>query len=350
MTFARPTLSGLIARVRGDVQTRLPGADASLRHSVLDVLSRVMAGVASGLYGYLDWLAKQLMPDTAEGAYLRRWASIWGIDRKGATPATATATATGINGRGIPAGIEAQRVDGTRYRILLAATIADEVAAVSLQAVDAGVGASLAVGDQLTLSSAIGGVNSTITVTASAIAGTAEEQDDSLKTRLLDRIRTPPQGGALHDYVTWALAQPGVTRAWPYGGWMGGGTVGLAFVMDDRENILPLEADVAVVQAALDILRPVTAELYVFSPPAAALDVVLRVSPDTEEVRTAIRGELADFFAREAEPGGTIYSSRMSEAVSLAEGEFRHVLELPAGDFTADAGAIPMLGNVTFAS
>ena len=41
MSFNRPTLSDLIARARGDIETRLPGADSTLRHSVLDVLARM---------------------------------------------------------------------------------------------------------------------------------------------------------------------------------------------------------------------------------------------------------------------------------------------------------------------
>lgn len=350
MNFTRPTLSDIITRVRGDVQTRMPGADAALRHSVLDVLARVEGGVASSLYGYLDWLAKQLMPDSAEAEYLARWASIWGIERKAATPATASATATGANGSTIPAGTEAQRVDGTRYTVLEAATIAAGTATLSIEAVDAGPASALAAADELTLSSAVAGVNGTITVIEASAGGTAEEDDESLLARLLDRIRTPPQGGSEHDYVAWALAQPGVTRAWAYGAWMGLGTVGVSFVMDDREDILPLEADVAAVQAALDVLRPVTAELYVFAPTAVPIDIVLRIAPDTAAVRSAIEGELADFFAREAEPGGTIYFSRLSETISLAEGEFQHALELPSEDFTAGAGGIPMLGTVTFVS
>lgn len=350
MTFVRPTLSEIIARVRGDMRSRLPGADAALRHSVLDVLARVEGGVAGGLYGYLDWLARQLMPDTAEAEYLARWASIWGIERKAATPARASATATGTNGATVPIGTEAQRVDGTRYRVLAAATIAAGTATLSIEAIDAGTAASLNSGDQLTLSSAVAGVNATITVGEAAVAGTAEEDDAALLARLLDRIRTPPQGGSVHDYETWALAQPGVTRAWAWGNWMGAGTVGVAFVMDGREDILPLEADVEAVQAALDELRPVTAELYVFAPSAAPVDVVLRIAPDTPEVRAAIEGELADFFAREGEPGGTIWVSRMREAISLAEGEFQHALELPGEDFTAEPGEIPTLGTVNFVS
>jgi uncharacterized phage protein gp47/JayE len=288
------------------------------------------------------------MPDTAEAEHLARWASIWGVFRKAAVAATGTASATGANGAVIPADTLAQRVDGAAYRVIANATIAAGTASVALEAVVAGAGGDLNIGDELTLSSAIGGVTAVLTVTAAGVAGVAEEDDPSLLARLLARIRKPPQGGAAHDYVAWTLAQPGVTRAWAWPGWMGAGTIGVSFVMDGREDILPLEADLAAVKAAVDLLRPVTAELVVFAPVAQPIDVTLRIVPDTPEIRAAITGELADFFARDAEPGGTIYLSRLAEAISLSEGEFAHSIDLPERDFEAAPGEMPMLGEVSF--
>lgn len=348
MPFNRPTLSDLIARNRGDIETRLPGADSGLRHSVLDVLARMHGGAVSGIYGYLDYLARQIFPDTADGEFLARHAATWGIRRKAAVAATATATATGVNGTAIAGGIEALRIDGQAYRVTASATIAAGTAALALEAVDAGPGADLTVGTVLTLSSAVLGVNAAITVTAAGTRGALEEDDASLLVRLLDRIRTPPKGGSSNDYRAWALAQPGVTRAWVYPGWMGAGTVGVAFVMDQREDIIPLSADIAAVQAALDVLRPVTAEVVVFAPTPEPIDVVVRVAPNTSAVRDAVTAELADFLARDAQPGGTIYRSRLSETISLASGEFSHALELPDADFTPPPGHIAALGTVTF--
>ncbi|MFO6448907.1 baseplate J/gp47 family protein [Erythrobacter sp. NE805] len=348
MPFNRPTLSELIERSRGDIETRLPGADSALRHSVLDVLARMHGGAMSGVYGYLDFLARQILPDTADGEFLARHASNWGIRRKAAVTATATATATGVNGTAIAAGTQALRVDGQAYRVTAPATIAAGTAALSIEAIEPGPDADLTVGTVLTLSSTIVGVNAAITVSAAGTAGALEEDDASLLARLLDRIRTPPRGGSSNDYRAWALAQPGVTRAWVYPGWMGIGTVGVAFVMDQREDIIPLEADIDAVQAALDILRPVTAEVVVFAPTPAPLDIVVRVVPNTPAVRAAISAELADFLAREAEPGGTIHLSRISEAISLAAGEFSHAIELPDTDFTPEPGHIASLGTVTF--
>lgn len=348
MTFERPTLSTLIERARGDFESRLPGADSRLRASFLDVLARMHAGAASGLYGYLDWLARQLMPDTAEAAHLERWASIWGVFRKAATPAAGTATASGTDGTIVPAGTELLRIDGARYRVIEDATIEEGSAEFPIEAVATGPAGNLTEGGTLTLATAIGGANAAVTIAEVTASGTVDESDADLLARLLDRIRRPPQGGSRNDYVQWALALPGVTRAWAWQGWMGAGSVGVAFVMDDRVDILPLEADVEAVQGALDVLRPVTAALYVFAPTAFPVDVQLRLSPDTPETRAAVTAELRDAFHRDAEPGGTVRVSRLGEAVSLAQGEGHHTLEMPSNDLTAGPGAIPVLGDVEF--
>lgn len=350
MSFVRPSLSQLVDRARGDIAARLPGADAALRHSVLDVLARTHAGAAAGLYGYLSFIEQQLLPDTAEGEYLARHAGIWGVRRKPAIAATASVTATGVDGAAVPAGTELQRSDGARYRVSTAAVIAAGSAALSVEAVDPGLAGTPAAGAALVFASPVAGVNAQALVAAVTAAGSDEEADDALLARLLDRIQRPPQGGTANDYVQWALAQPGVTRAWATANWMGPGTVGLTFVMDGRSNILPLAGDVAAVQAALDLLRPVTAELYVFAPVAQPIDFTIRALPDTPATRAAITAELDDFFAREAEPGGTIWTSRVGEAISLAAGEFRHVVESPAQDMTAGAGQLPVRGVVSFVS
>ena len=82
MPFERPSLGKLIARAQADMSGRLPGTDPLLRRNLVAIIARMSAGTAHGLYGYLDWLALQLMPDTAETEHLERWASIWGITRK----------------------------------------------------------------------------------------------------------------------------------------------------------------------------------------------------------------------------------------------------------------------------
>ena len=77
MSFSRPGLPVLIERAIADIESRLNGADARLRRSVLNVLARVIAGLTHGLYGFIAWIADQILPDTAEAEILERHANIW---------------------------------------------------------------------------------------------------------------------------------------------------------------------------------------------------------------------------------------------------------------------------------
>src|SRR4029450_10090670 len=97
MPFDRPTLAELRDRIRRDFNARLPGADALLRQSNLSVIADVLAGLSTLHYGYQVWLSQHLFPDTAETAFLERWASVWGVTRR---PATAAFGALDVRGTG----------------------------------------------------------------------------------------------------------------------------------------------------------------------------------------------------------------------------------------------------------
>ena len=127
MPFERPSLPELIARIQADMDSRLDG-QPWLRRRLLAILARMEGGVAHGLYGYLDWLARQIMPDTAETEHLERWASIWGITRRAAAKAAGYAVFSGEDGAAIPAGTEVQSPSGQIYATLADAWIEDSTA------------------------------------------------------------------------------------------------------------------------------------------------------------------------------------------------------------------------------
>lgn len=348
MSFPRPSLTTLIERGRADIEARLPGADSGLKHSVLGVLATVHAGAMHGAYGYLDWQARQLLPDTAESEMLERHAAIWGVSRKPATLASGGALATGVNGTTIPAGTRLQRAGGQEYVVQAPATIAGGTATLMLASAVAGGAAAAPAGTRLTFVSPIGGVAADATVTAPGMAGAADpESDEALRARLLARLRQAPEGGARHDYVAWTLAVPEVTRVWVFPGWAGAGTVGVAFMMDGREDPVPQPADVATVEAALAAVAPVTADLVVFGPEVEAIDFeITGLTPDDAGVRAAVEAELRDLLFRTSQPGGTVLISQIREAISLAAGESDHVLVAPIANVVTAPGALAVLGEI----
>ena len=100
MPYDRPTLAELDAQSRADVVSRLPGTDPLLRRSYIGALVRSMAGGLHELYGFLQWIADQAFPDTAEAAELLRWAAIWGLAPVPAAKAEGAILVEGTSGHG----------------------------------------------------------------------------------------------------------------------------------------------------------------------------------------------------------------------------------------------------------
>ena len=76
MPWSTPTLKVTRGLVRDYVLSQL-GAKAMIPNSALRIMSDAMAALGNLAYLYLDWLAKQLMPDTAEKIWLDRFGVIW---------------------------------------------------------------------------------------------------------------------------------------------------------------------------------------------------------------------------------------------------------------------------------
>lgn len=348
MPFSRPALTDLIERTRADALARL-NAEELLRRADVEVLARVLAGASHALHGYIDWLSRQVIYDTADAEMLDRWATIWGVPRHAPFTASGNITLTGTTGTVIPAGTSLVRTDGAEYTTDADATLAAGTATAAVTASLAGDSGNSLIGSSLSLASPISGANSVATVATGGLAGGADQEDDAaLRSRLTFRIQNPPHGGASFDYVTWALEVSGVTRAWVYPEELGLGTVTVRFVRDDDASVIPDAGEVAAVQAYIDALRPVTADVTVVAPVAVPLDFTIALTPNTAAVKSAVTAELTDLLRREAEPARTILLSRIREAISIAAGETNHVLTVPAADVTHTTGQMATMGTITW--
>lgn len=343
--FSRPGLRELIARTLADTQSRL-SAEELLRRNDPEVLARVLAGASHALHGHLDWIAEQVIYDTAEAEILDRWAGLFGVDRKPAEFASGTVNASGAGV--VPQGAVYRRSDGAEFEVT-----ADSVVpgVVPVRAIVAGAAGNTAAG-LLSLQTPIDGV-----VTAAAVVGISNgsdvEDDASLRSRLRERLRAPAHGGSKDDYLQWALEVPGVTRAWVNPMELGSGTVTVRFVRDNDGSLIPDAAEVAAVQAYIDERRPVTAQAYVFAPVAVPLDFTIHLVPDTVQARAAVEASLEDLLAREAIPEGgagegTILLSHIREAISVSAGESDHVLSAPAANVVHAVGQMAVMGGITW--
>ena len=350
MAFKRPTLQTLISRNQADIEASLPGTDARLRRSNLNVIAKLISACTHGLYGYIDYMVNQILPDTSEATFLDRHASLWlSVPRKAASFAVGAVIFTGSNGTVIPLGTVLTRSDGVEFDTDAEVIIIAGTATANITALIAGQSGNSSAGAVFNLASPIAGILATASVGLLAISGGADmESDYALRARVLARIQQPPHGGANFDYVSWALEVPGVTRAWVYPQELGLGKVTIRFVRDDDVNLIPDAGEVATVLAYIEARRPVTAQLTVVAPIAVALNFTIDLTPDTAAVRAAVEAELKDLIQREAIPGGTILLSHIREAISIAAGEQNYLMTTPVADVTNTTGLITTLGLITW--
>jgi uncharacterized phage protein gp47/JayE len=360
MPWTTPTLKDTRRLTRDYVLSQL-GAKAMIPNSVLRIMSDAMAGLTHLTFLYLDWLAKQLMPDTAEQVWLDRHGVIWLTNsdgskgRKGATYASGTIEFTnlsGVSGAIIPIGSLLNGSNGLQYQTVTEGAIGSGGNGTSdAVALTSGSIGNLSDGDTMSLTPAIPGVD-IATLLGDMSGGVDTETDDQLRERVLFRIQNPPMGGDIADYVAWAMAVPGVTRAWAATE-IGVGSVTVRFLMDDLypDNYgLPTAADVQVVYDYVNSKRPVTVyDCFVMAPILFFYDITIRnLTNDDPTVRANIEASLKTMEFKRSKPGQTWYRSWVDEAISQAVGEETHELDYETTQMPAPA-YMPVLGTVLYA-
>lgn len=340
MSFERPTLSQIIKRVQADAESRM--GKKAMRWSLVPVLVRVISGVSHGLHGFIAFVLRQCFTTTAEGAYLERRASEYGIYRKSASAATGEVTFTG-HGQ-VPSGTQLQAADESVY-VTTAASVDGKA---PITAAAAGAAGNAEEGMELTLVSPVAGVMSTA-VAGELTGGADAEDDESLRERLLQRQKNPPKAGTKADYVAWALAVAGVTRAWCYPQELGQGHVTVRFMTDGMtENGIPSETMIKRVEGYITSQMPVTAILHVEAPIPKPFALSLDVLPDNEAVKAKIESAVESVILAEAVPGGALLRTSIDRAIGGVSEVKSYRLVSPTDDVSTSTGEIFVPGPITW--
>lgn len=123
--FYRPGLPQLISMIRSDLLTRFE-QDTLLRRMDAEVYARVQAAAVHTLYGYIDYLARNLLPDMCDEDWLYRHARIKRCPRKDAVSARGFVRWDGVEGTPVlPAGTQIQRDDQVTFTTTATVTAAD---------------------------------------------------------------------------------------------------------------------------------------------------------------------------------------------------------------------------------
>lgn len=321
MPWTRPTLAELEERVEGDITSRLTGSAPLMRKAVLKIIAKALAVLAHILHGFLAYLGVNMLPDQAEGEWLERIAWARGLHpiRLPASSASGSITLGGANGTTVPSGTGFIADSGLEFATTAPGTISSGAAIVPVICRTPGADGNLPLAAVLSIQTPISGVNVTGTAAAAFSGGADKESDAALRDRLRAFIQSPPSGGSKADYIRWARTVPGVRQAWCFPNYYGRGTIAVVIsaMGVDPEPDAPL---VAAVQAYLDRddVRPVPADVRVFGIVPRVVDVQVFITPYNAGLAAAIQASVADMFAKEAAPGGTLYMTQLQRAIHVA--------------------------------
>lgn len=369
MPFARSTLTALRNQAVEDITTSgVPGLDGLLRNAVLRVLAWVMAGLAYGVYGYVDWIARQAVPFTATDEFLYAWAALVGVYQKDSTPATGSAQFTGTAGLVLPLGTALTRQDAVPYTTTADGTIdATGLLTVPIVAAVNGAATNCDPGIPIGIDTPIAGINGGGLTSTPLVGGADQETQAEFRSRMLFEYANPPQGGSSADYIEWALEVPGCTRAWVQPGGLtgslqvypmfdeanaahGGFPQGTDGVASDETRAAPATGDQLIVADAIWPVQPVTALVFVAAPVPLPIDITLgSLDPLTTEIEAAITASLIDAFLIIGEVSGTVYPSQLYAAISSTPGVNRFDIITPTAPIIAPAGALPIMGTLSVA-
>lgn len=346
MAYERPSITEIKARLITQAQSQI--AAHPERRDLIMTLIKTLSGASHEWYGALDYIKTQLYWTSATGAYLDRWAGIFGLQRRLSTKAVGTATVIfSASPVSVPRGTVFISEDDVS--VVTTSDVDSSSHLVTVEAVNPGTSGNLADGLEMSPVSPIAGVMGITVVTMGQ--GTDDETDDSLRARLLYKTQNPPRGGTMADYVSWTMEVTGVTRAWCYPHEPETGEVTVRFMTDGlTADGIPDADAIAAVTNHLTEVAPIGAVLQVLPPVKQLLDItVTGLLPENLTVQEQVKAKIAEVIFEEAEPGGILYRSHISSAISNIPEVVSHEITVPDTEIIVPTGKhLFMLGEVTF--
>ncbi|WP_316207603.1 baseplate J/gp47 family protein [Bradyrhizobium sp. SZCCHNR3118] len=369
--FSIPTLPDLVERVRRSMRTQLPGSDAYLWPNNLNPIGKVFAGLIHEVFGFADYIRRQIFVMTADDENLDMHGNEYGLPRLPAAPAQGPVVIAVADAYTINPGAILRLGNGIEYVATSGATTASAATlSIEVTAVANGAAGNAAAGAGLEIvSGAIdpnGDANPQAVVgTGGIVLGADIEGDEDYRSRILVRKRNPPHGGAPADYVTWARQVSGVSRVFVERKFAGAGTVRVFPLMDGLfANGIPDAAAVTRVDDYIQMVAPAGAIVVTSAAAAYSIPVIIaNLKPDTPDTRNAAVAELRGAFRRFGRVAGsdvghaampylaspfTFSLSWLSQAINDAPGVTSHDLLAPTTDIVVPRASIPV-PDITFA-
>ena len=298
-----------------------------------------------------DWVKRQAFPQTAEGEFLDRHAQLRGLTRKEATAARGVvrffAGESSELIRTIPYGTVCMTAGLVRFEtvetgLLLAGEMWTDV---KVRAVEAGAGGNAAAGTVNQMAVAPVGIVSCVNP-APCSGGVDEEDDESLRERVLHSFRYLPNGANAAYYRQLAMADDETAQAVVISRPRGVGSVDVVVashagvpgqeLLDRLEAVMEQQREIAV---DLVVRAPETQEVHV------AVQVQEKAGYDPQEVKDRVKNAISAYFSGER-LGENILRARLGNIVYGCEGVENYKITRPEEDLPAERDKLPVLSQL----
>lgn len=327
--------TGLVLNDSGDMALRL----------------RAFAAQLHSLWAQAGWVRRQAFPQSADGEYLERHAQLRGIDRRSATAAEGDiefyideAISSALT---IAKGTVCLTAAGTEFLTSESGRIGPGSLSCTLHAVAriAGSDGNVPAGSIVQMASPPPGVLGCVNMDGFS-GGTDDEDDSSLRERVISSYRSLPNGANSAFYENQALSVDGVVKAAVLPRARGIGTVDIFIA---TQSGLPSEELIDQVAQLLDSQREICVDICVAAPETVGVDISLKLEEDSgysfDSVSAAVRAEIEKYFSGSL-LGSDILLARLGSIVFSVDGVRNYSLELPGADLPLDSIKLPILNSL----
>lgn len=298
------------------------------------------------------WVLDQCFPQTAQGVYLDGHAQMRGITRRAATKAVGTLRFSVVTPSAVELSISAGtacmtagevRFQTTADAVLPAGELSVDVPA---EAVDSGEEGNVPAGSVVVLTACPVGITG-CTNPAAFSGGSDSENDESLRSRVLESYLRLPNGANAAWYEQSAMSHEGVAAAQAVGRARGVGTVDVYIA---TEAGLPDAELLEKVRSDLQEKREIAVDVEVLSPEAESVDVTVEIAvaenSSFEAVKPLAEQAVTGLFTGQL-LGKPVLLAELGRRIYAVEGVGNYHISSPAADVTGREGKLPVLGTLT---
>ena len=297
-----------------------------------------------------EWVLDQSFPQTARGVYLDYHAQMRGIARTAATKAVGTlrfsverAPSTALR---IAAGTVCMTEGETRFQTTAQAVLAAGELSVDApaEALEPGRSGNAAAGTIVILTACPVGITG-CTNPAPFTGGSDQEDDASLRSRILESYQRLPNGANAAFYEQGALSFDQVAAASVLPRSRGRGTVDV--VAATLEG-MPDEELLGQLTDYFQQRREIAVDVLVRAPEAVTVDVAVKIDGGADQAGTAerVKTALRQWFTGER-LGQDVLRARLGSLIFGCEGVKNYELTAPPEDLSLEPDQLPVLGTLT---